>query len=882
MAGKRKRKGVGTSFCASVAMEKLHTGIAAVPAYQSGLAKLLRSIQEGLRTAPAHTGALVAEDLLHLGLLEALLFLLNSHCEDVLVESLEVIGALAFTSYQVNCKVVLNKDILKLLVGKMVAKHAEVNIAACNTALELAITEDGKTNLQESGVMEPLIAGVMNMRVGYVDKDGLFDSAIDDHSSLISSKDSDTGVCSSEHDDNYSSSDAESHDSEAVEELFLVTLDTVNMLNSSKAECLFEGVSEATLKATLLSLKRIWQNFKLDQYNFKIDISARCGVLAKLIVQLSSEGKIHISNKSYGDAIKKTLFKGMDREAELFFQEYWEHFPLLITRDEHTNEGDIFSLLQNHYCKASASDLLEDLLAQNVTCPAISADELNLSSILKEVEDQLGKPMVYDQDIRLVKSVPSTAFDCSTVAINSSDHGLRELHYFERSSSGTSYSEDHVYAKDCLMAFDAGYSVALRGMQFRSPVIAAIADALALTFGQASVGVNLYLTPCNSQGFALHYDDHCVLALQLSGLKKWKVYASHHKLPQLYCNRGTLDKDFVEGKIPMEFVLEMGDVLYIPRGFPHEAQALNSCQTDNKECSLQLRGNQCLLGGCAQARLPLKTSNVQSKGCILEGLKVSKCADGKNTGCTNTYSLHLTFAVEVELPFTWEGLVHIALHDWRHGDWEHCSNVLSQSTLPDLVEKVCTLLLHIAIRLIGCKHEAFRKACLVAAKPFDCNNYMAALPYHDIFTGREIQEGCQIISSVDSQSCLTPEVFFSSLIELVKKNAQFDDAYKSLQEEIRDHGEHFLGWMGWLRHLPGGMSSYKSTELLFVCTHVLQLGSQQEAILKLKQGFENLKRGFVQGAVFGSASRLFLNLLWQYQTLRQRFVNGMLALHLSS
>lgn len=46
-----------------------------------------------------------------------------------------------------------------------------------------------------------------------------------------------------------------------------------------------------------------------------------------------------------------------------------------------------------------------------------------------------------------------------------------------------------------------GYTVALRGLKFRYPGIATIADTLALMFDQPSIDANLYLTPPNSQRF---------------------------------------------------------------------------------------------------------------------------------------------------------------------------------------------------------------------------------------------------------------------------------------------------------------------------------------------------------------------------------------------
>jgi predicted 2-oxoglutarate/Fe(II)-dependent dioxygenase YbiX len=83
------------------------------------------------------------------------------------------------------------------------------------------------------------------------------------------------------------------------------------------------------------------------------------------------------------------------------------------------------------------------------------------------------------------------------------------------------------------------------------------------------VSANAYLTPPDAQGFGIHYDDHCVLIVQLHGHKRWQVFQGEKELP--------LDRS--DGPIPrarlgspiQSTVLASGDVLYIPRGFPHSA-----------------------------------------------------------------------------------------------------------------------------------------------------------------------------------------------------------------------------------------------------------------------------------------------------------------------
>ena len=90
-------------------------------------------------------------------------------------------------------------------------------------------------------------------------------------------------------------------------------------------------------------------------------------------------------------------------------------------------------------------------------------------------------------------------------------------------------------------------------------------------------GANVYLTPPNTQGFAPHYDDIEAFILQLEGKKRWRVYAPRNKsetLPrQSSGNYGPSDD---LGKPLLDVVVEAGDLLYFPRGFIHQGEAVDN------------------------------------------------------------------------------------------------------------------------------------------------------------------------------------------------------------------------------------------------------------------------------------------------------------------
>lgn len=82
-----------------------------------------------------------------------------------------------------------------------------------------------------------------------------------------------------------------------------------------------------------------------------------------------------------------------------------------------------------------------------------------------------------------------------------------------------------------------------------------------------------YLTPPGSQAVRLHTDDQDVILLQVWGKKHWTIRNNPTYLPY---TEEMLGKDMpveenVIGDPTMEFTIEPHDILYIPRGFLHEA-----------------------------------------------------------------------------------------------------------------------------------------------------------------------------------------------------------------------------------------------------------------------------------------------------------------------
>lgn len=117
-----------------------------------------------------------------------------------------------------------------------------------------------------------------------------------------------------------------------------------------------------------------------------------------------------------------------------------------------------------------------------------------------------------------------------------------------------------------------GYSVVLNWVQYRSTPLADLAESFEAALGFRA-SVNMYHTPSGQVAFAPHYDWNDVIILQLEGAKAWSIHEPAVLLPRSDEKR-IQDEELRQtlGKPFMEIVMEEGDMLYIPRGWPHAAR----------------------------------------------------------------------------------------------------------------------------------------------------------------------------------------------------------------------------------------------------------------------------------------------------------------------
>lgn len=122
-----------------------------------------------------------------------------------------------------------------------------------------------------------------------------------------------------------------------------------------------------------------------------------------------------------------------------------------------------------------------------------------------------------------------------------------------------------------------GASLVADSIQEIAPAVRALADMLARRFA-AQVGANLYCSFRGVQAFASHCDVHDVFAIQCAGEKRWRIYENRadNPLETLTGEAAQATIDAAKGRVMMDLTMRSGDVLYIPRGFFHDALACDA------------------------------------------------------------------------------------------------------------------------------------------------------------------------------------------------------------------------------------------------------------------------------------------------------------------
>lgn len=132
---------------------------------------------------------------------------------------------------------------------------------------------------------------------------------------------------------------------------------------------------------------------------------------------------------------------------------------------------------------------------------------------------------------------------------------------------------DRANGTEALFArFRQGETIIVSSLHEEWPPLRELCRALAAKFSGA-FQVNVYLTPARSRGLRPHYDTHDVFVLQIYGTKQWKLFDQAVHLP---LGGQVHNGEFFNRDDPIEVVcLRPGDMIYIPRGWGHVADALD-------------------------------------------------------------------------------------------------------------------------------------------------------------------------------------------------------------------------------------------------------------------------------------------------------------------
>ena len=232
-----------------------------------------------------------------------------------------------------------------------------------------------------------------------------------------------------------------------------------------------------------------------------------------------------------------------------FMEEYWEKQALLIQQSssKHRHRFDGFLSLQQ----------IKDMLANN---RMYYGRDLNVTRYEKDKHGVMRRTTL---DL-----IPSS----SSVATQANEAGDQDGDRFVEADSELVWTH---YQKGC--------TVRLLCPHKNCDPVQALLHMIELELG-CMVGANAYLTPPeSSQGFAPHYDDIEAFCLQLQGRKRWKVYRPLNKgetLPR-QSSPDYVPDDLADVKPVMDVVLSPGDVLYMPRGWIHQACTLPGGKKDD-------------------------------------------------------------------------------------------------------------------------------------------------------------------------------------------------------------------------------------------------------------------------------------------------------------
>ena len=120
-----------------------------------------------------------------------------------------------------------------------------------------------------------------------------------------------------------------------------------------------------------------------------------------------------------------------------------------------------------------------------------------------------------------------------------------------------------------------GASVVMNDVDSLTPGLAAVSDALEQA-GLGKAQANVYISWQSHKAFPSHFDTHDVWAVQVEGEKSWNLWEGRAEWPiahPVFRSLGQAHHEQAKGRLRAKVTVKAGDLLYLPRGWYHDALA---------------------------------------------------------------------------------------------------------------------------------------------------------------------------------------------------------------------------------------------------------------------------------------------------------------------
>ncbi|WP_439596584.1 cupin domain-containing protein [Falsiroseomonas sp.] len=120
-----------------------------------------------------------------------------------------------------------------------------------------------------------------------------------------------------------------------------------------------------------------------------------------------------------------------------------------------------------------------------------------------------------------------------------------------------------------------GASVVMNDVDSLTPGLASVSNTLEAA-GLGKAQANVYISWQSHKAFHTHYDTHDVWAVQVEGEKVWNIWEGRADYPiahPAFRGQPQAHHDQARGKLRGTVTMQPGDLLYLPRGWYHDALA---------------------------------------------------------------------------------------------------------------------------------------------------------------------------------------------------------------------------------------------------------------------------------------------------------------------